>query len=102
MRRRVVLKPELLEDRAQPSVFGSPWPNADRLTLSFAPDGARVAGASREQLAVSQSSGLFAALAAAGPEAAWQEEVLRGFQAWAVHTNINVGLVLDPGSPFGP
>ena len=35
---------EMLEDRRLLSVFGHPWPNADRLTISFAPDGTVLQG----------------------------------------------------------
>jgi hypothetical protein len=102
MRRRAILNPERLEDRAHPSVFGTAWPHADRLTFSFAPDGARVAGQSQDPLGAGQPSALSSEMAAAGSTAAWQEEILRAFQTWAVNANINIGLVPDAGSPFGP
>ena len=101
MRRRSPLTAERLEDRAQPSVFGDPWPNADRLTLSFAPDGTRVAGDTQDRLGAGQPSSLFGTMAAAGDPAAWQQEILRAFQTWAVHTNVNIGVVPDPGNAFG-
>ncbi len=68
---------EQLEDRTAPAVFGNPWPDAPHLTLSFVPGPA----------------------AAAPPE--WQGEVLRAFQTWAAHANVNIGLVADGGQPLG-
>ena len=89
--KRNTLRVEQLEDRAVPALFGNAWPNADRLTLSFAPDGTDVGGA---------PSTLFGALGAM-PAAAWQGEILRAFQAWASQTNVNVGVVADSGAAFG-
>ena len=66
MRRRAILNPERLEDRTHPSVFGTAWPHADRLTFSFAPDGARVAGQSQDPLGAGQPSALSSEMAAAG------------------------------------
>jgi hypothetical protein len=88
--RRLAL--EALEDRTVPSVYGVPWSNPGHLTLSFAPDGTQIDG---------QSSTLFATLDAHQPQAAWQAIVMRAVQTWAVHTNLNVGVVPDGGQPFG-
>jgi hypothetical protein len=81
-----------LEDRTAPAVFGVPWSNPSHLTLSFAPDGTQVAG---------QASSLFATLNAYEPTAAWQADVVRAVQTWAVNTNLDVGVVPDDGQPFG-
>lgn len=62
------------------------------LTLSFAPDGAQVAG---------QSNSLAARFNAIAPEAVWKEAILRSFQTWAVEANIDIGLVSDSGDAFG-
>jgi hypothetical protein len=88
--RRLLL--EALEDRCVPATFGDPWPDAPHLTLSFAPDGTSVSG---------QTSNLFATLNALEPTAAWQLDVLRAFQTWAVQANINIGLVSDGGQALG-
>src|SRR6516162_8924642 len=74
MTRARPLSVEQLEDRTTPSTFGAPWPDPQHLTVSFVPDGTAV-GAS--------SSDLFATLNAEVPQAVWQQEVLRGLQAWA-------------------
>ena len=82
---------EALEGRCLPSTSSLIWSNADNLTLSFAPDGTDILG---------RPSTLFSHLQGT-PTQDWQLDVLRAFQTWAVHTNINVGLVEDDGSPFG-
>ena len=59
------LNVEQLEDRCVPSAttFGSPWPDATHLTLSFAPDGTSVLG---------HSSVLFQTLNTIAPTATWE------------------------------
>src|SRR5690349_20819214 len=91
-RRHAHLTLEPLEDRAVPATFGVPWDDPRHLTLSFAPDGTAIAG---------HTSTLFQTLNAQMPTAAWQRAVLQAFQTWAVHANINIGLVNDGGQPFG-
>src|SRR5262245_10431788 len=83
---------ECLEDRTLPSSFGIPWPDANHLTLSLAPDGTR---------SPLGSSSLASLLSPAGPPGSWQREVLRAFQTWAVNANINIGLVGDGGQALG-
>jgi hypothetical protein len=88
--RRLTL--EVLEVRTAPAVFGVPWSDPAHLTLSFAPDGTRIGA---------QTSSLFATLDAQQPAAAWQADVARAVQTWAVTTNLDVGIVPDGGQPFG-
>jgi Matrixin len=83
---------ETLEDRAVPATFGVPWQDPSRLTLSFVPDGAAIAG---------HTSSLFQTLDSEMPTATWEREILQAFQTWAVQSNINIGLVTDNGAPFG-
>lgn len=83
---------ERLEDRAVPALFGNAWPDADRLTVSFAPDGTDVGG---------QQSSLFRTLNAVMPTAAWQGEITRAFQTWAAQGNLSVTVVGDNGAAFG-
>src|SRR5262245_44789807 len=94
MRRHNAFRPTLehLEDRAVPAAFGIPWRDGEHLTLSFAPDNTPIAG---------HLSDLFAGLGSTLTEAAWQQELLRAVQTWAVQANINVGLVPDSGDAFG-
>src|SRR5260370_27727781 len=85
------LSVEQLEDRCVPA-FGTPWPDAAHLTLSFAPDGTAVGD---------HTSALFNTLNAIAPTSTWEHEILRAFQTWAVQANINIGIVSDGGQPFG-
>jgi hypothetical protein len=84
------------------TVFGNPWPNAQHLSLSFAPDGTMISGSGQALFNQAQESGLFTEMASTGNAQNWQMEVLRAFQSWASQTNINIGLVPDGGRPFGP
>jgi hypothetical protein len=92
MRRPIRLSVELLEDRAVPATFGTPWPDPLHLTISFAPDGTSIAG---------HSSTLFQTLDAQEPTAAWQTAILRAVQTWVASANISVGVAPDGGQPFG-
>ena len=83
---------EALESRLVPAVWGNPWPEPEQLTLSFAPDGTWVSG---------RSSQLFQKLDALLPRQTWQREILRAFQTWAQHGNINLSVVNDEGQSFG-
>ncbi len=87
--RRLAL--EQLEDRCLLAAFSVPWPEADRLTLSFTPDGTS---------AGDQASALYRTLDARLPARQWQSEILRAFQTWAVESDVNVGLVADGGQPL--
>ncbi|MCI0700904.1 MAG: matrixin family metalloprotease [Planctomycetia bacterium] len=91
-RRRLGSQLETLEDRTLPTTFGIPWADPEHLTLSFVADGT--------QTPIGTSS-LSAELAQAGSSAAWQQEILRGFQTWAMQTNIDIGLVADGGQALG-
>ncbi len=91
MKTRRYLLLERLEDRHTPTAVLTPWPDPGHLTLSFAPDGTNVGG---------YSSGL-SRLFNNTPTAAWQTEILRAFQTWAVNGNVNIGLVADGGQDLG-
>ena len=83
------LSVEQLEARLTPT-WGVPWYSPTTLTLSFAPEGTDVSGS---------PSALQALLGSETP--AWQREILRAFQTWAIEANINIGLVSDGGQAFG-
>ena len=68
------LRLERLEDRWTPAAFGLPWVNAQAVTVSFAPDGTSVSGASSNLYAHLQANGISAA--------AFQGEALRAIQTW--------------------
>ena len=70
---------------------GVVWGADARLTLSFAPDNTPVAD---------ESNALFAHLDPLGRDA-WQNAILRGFQAWAEETDADIGVVADDGTDFG-
>lgn len=91
-RRPKPLSVEYLEDRDVPSatVWGTPWPDAQHLTLSLAPDGTNISGV---------ASSLSSVLAEAGPSG--ELALLEAFQTWADYANINFGLVADGGEAFG-
>jgi hypothetical protein len=83
---------ELLENRLAPATWGNPWPDGQHLTLSFPGDGTSVG---------EQTSVLFQSLKQIAPTQVWQRDILRAFQAWAMHANLNIGLVADQGQAFG-
>jgi hypothetical protein len=83
---------ERLEGRDVPAAFGTPWPDARHLTVSFVPDGTAVSGA---------PSALFQTFSAVVPSAVWRAEILRALQTWAAEANITIGLVADGGQPVG-
>jgi hypothetical protein len=78
-----------LEERTLPANFGIPWVDPQHLTLSFAPDGTSLG---------QDSSDLFHLLGTSS--SAWEHEILRAFQTWAVAANLNIGVVGDSGQPF--
>lgn len=82
-----------LEDRSLLStLLGDAWPDADSLTLSFAPDTTKLG---------STNSALFRTFDKFAKTSDWQFEILRAFQTWASVSNLNIGLVSDSGDPFG-
>lgn len=86
------LSVEHLENRRQMASFGTPWPDARSLSISFPSDGAAIGH---------YSSSLRETLDQTIDRREWQEAVLRAFQTWSIHANINVGLVPDRGDRFG-
>ena len=90
---------ESLERRDQPTVFGNPWVNGDRLTLSLAADG--VTYSNQLWGGGTFVNNLFTDLNGLMTTNAWQEELLRAFYAWTAEANVNVGLVPDTGRAFG-
>src|SRR5262245_12343873 len=88
---RARLGVERLEDRATPAQFGNPWADPTHLSISFAPDGTKVPGA---------TSNLRASLGQSLSPAVWQRAILRAIQTWSEAANVNVGLIGDGGQPF--
>lgn len=85
---------ERLEDRVVPTTWGNAWPDAQHLTLSFAPDKTQAID-QPNQLSQTLNSQLQTT------SAAWQQVILRAFQTWAVNANINVAVKADEGQPLG-
>src|SRR5436190_19470225 len=83
LRRQDRLQCEELEARETPAAFGTPWPDGEHLTLSFAP----------------QNTAIGTSLSAL--DATGRMQMLAAFQAWAVNAGLNIGLVEDNGSRFG-
>ncbi len=94
MRRLRRMRPtiEVLDRRELLATFGVPWPDAGRLTISFAPDGTPVAG---------RESGLGEVLGSRFGDESWKLEILRAFQTWASLGNIGLSLSADNGKPLG-
>jgi len=85
------LSVEALEDRLTPA-SGIAWYDPGNLSLSFVPDGTDTGGGTQSNLH---------SLLGSTSDAAWQREILRAFQTWANHANINIGLVADSGLAMG-
>lgn len=100
MTRSKKLELEILESRDMPSAVGMAWPDAQNLTLSFAPDGTTIAAYSQSADDEAQPSALFGEMSFASMTD-WQMQILKAFQTWAVQSNINIGLTGDGGTPFG-
>jgi hypothetical protein len=86
------LSVESLEERRLMANFGTPWPDARSLSVSFPTDQAAI-GAYRNTARE--------VLDQVTDRLQWQEAALRAFQTWAVQANINVGLSADRGDDFG-
>ncbi|MEI7921234.1 MAG: matrixin family metalloprotease [Planctomycetota bacterium] len=100
--RKFLLQNDSLEPRCVPATFGMPWPNADRLTLSFAPDSLTTIRGQSSNLSNSLNTQFGAAGASASSvQSAWQTSILKAFEIWSSVANINFGVVADDGSAFG-
>lgn len=81
-----------LEDRRMLAAFGTPWPDARELTISFPSDG----------VAIKQDvNNIKATLDQVAPRQEWQELALRAYQTWAINADLNVGLRNDYDVKFG-
>jgi hypothetical protein len=83
------LRLEFLEDRCVPATWGNPWPDPSHLTLSFAPDGTAVDNGTSSLFSMTGNNA-----------SAWEFQILKAFQTWAVNSNINIGVVSDSGAAF--
>ena len=94
LRRRTAASIEMqtLEDRRMLAAFGTPWPDARDLTISFPSDNVRVG---------SYENNIAETLDPLTSRDQWQELALRAYQTWAINADINVGLRNDYDVPFG-
>ena len=83
---------ETLETRHLMTVWGVPWPEPEKISVSFAPDGTIIEG---------QQSQLFSKLDATFSRQGWQQASLLALQTWAKYANLNFFESSDLGSPFG-
>ncbi len=80
------------DEDAHNSPFARPAGLSNRLTVSFAADGTSI---------FDQSSEMFSAFATMLNSDQIIDTILTGFNTWAQHGNLDIGLVADSGDPFG-
>ncbi len=83
---------ETLEDRRLLAAFGTPWPDARDLSISFPAEGVDIGD---------YANNLHETLDQVTDRHEWQELVLRAYQTWAIHADINIGLRNDFDVRFG-
>ena len=91
-KREAAARLETLEDRRMLAVFGEAWPDARNLTISFPADGVEVGN---------DKNDINALLDLVAARQDWQELVLRAYQTWSIHADINIGLRNDYDLAFG-
>lgn len=100
--RKFLLNNDSLESRCVPATFGIPWPNSDRLTISFAPDETtKISGQSNTLNRTLDNQFSTMASLADSPSSLWKKSVLQAFELWGSETNLNFGIVSDSGLEFG-
>ncbi len=94
MKRKCSIRPrfEVLEDRTVPATLGVAWQDPRHLTMSFAPDGAKIAG---------HSNSLSATLNRSMTPFVWRRAIARAAQTWASVANLDIGIVNDQGQGIG-
>ena len=83
---------ETLESRRMLAAFDTPWPEPRDLAISLPSDDVEIG---------TDSNNLNATLDALAERQTWEELVLRAYQTWSVHADINVGLRNDHDLRFG-
>jgi len=99
--RQIRFNNDTLESRDLPATFGIAWPNAQHLSVSFAPESTSISGRSNElnsvlgaQFGANLSSGATA-------QSEWKSALLRAFSTWSAQSNINFVTTSDNGAAFG-
>ncbi len=92
--RSLIHQPHLehLETRKLLAAFGTPWPNARDLSISFPADGVSIAN---------YENVIHEELDTVTSRENWQELVLRAYQTWAIHADVNIALTPDHDLNFG-
>ena len=83
---------QTLESRRLLVAFGTPWPEARDLSISFPAEDVQIG---------SYQNNLHQTLDQVADRDEWQELALRAYQTWAVHADINIGLRNDFDVRFG-
>ena len=100
--RKYILHNDSLESRCVPATFGIPWPNAEHLTVSFAPDNTTLISGQPNLLNQTLDSQFsVSATLADSPNSLWKKSVLQAFEIWSAQSILNFGIVSDSGSKFG-
>jgi len=99
--RHIQLHNDSLESRDLPATFGFAWPNAQHLSVSFAPEATSINGRSNEINSVLGSQFGASLTTGAAAQAAWKSALLRAFSTWSAQTNINFVTTGDSGNAFG-
>lgn len=99
--RSIILANDTLESRDLPATFGFAWPNAEHLTISFAPESTSINGRTNDLNSVLGSQFGATLGSASAAQTAWKSAMLKAFSAWSSQANINFTTVADNGSAFG-
>jgi Matrixin len=83
---------EHLETRNLLAAFGTPWPNAKELSISFPADGVSIS---------TYENVIHDTLDSVTSRENWQELVLRAYQTWSIHADVNIALTADHDLNFG-
>ncbi len=83
---------ETLESRRLLAGFGTPWLDARDLSISLPADGVGIDG---------YDNVLRESLDSVTDRENWEELILRAYQTWAIHADINIGLQADHDLDFG-
>lgn len=99
--RLIQLNNDTLESRDLPATFGVPWPNAQHLTVSFAPDNTETKSGVNDLNTVLGSQFGASLGTGAAAQAAWKSAILKAFSVWSSQAGINFTGVSDSGAAFG-
>jgi len=99
--RQIQINNDSLESRDLPATFGIAWPNAQHISVSFAPEATSINGRSNELNSVLGSQFGASLTSGTAAQAAWKSAMLRAFSTWSAQANINFVATGDNGAVFG-